>query len=208
MSTKILILDDDINLCRVWTRWLEAERYLVLTANGGEEALALIQKEDPALLLIDVLLPKTDGITFAKLIRETVSPTIPVILMSAVYRGMDVKAQAQFIIDDFIAKPFEKEELISKIKKILPEPEAAPEVGDILEDTFVLGNDFALTDSYQQLEKEPDEPVTEFSIELPPELGADAGGHSGAANAGKKKKSRSDSSIEEELDNLFKINLE
>lgn len=121
MKNKLVIVDDDIKLAQVWGKWLEKAGYEVHIINDSEEVLPYLETEVPDLLIVDVLMPKTDGIKLAGDIRRDVRlEDVPIILMSAIYKSSDIKAQAGRLANDFLDKPFRKEALLSKVKEFLP----------------------------------------------------------------------------------------
>lgn len=127
MSSKIFIIDDDLQSSKVWARWLEETGFHVTVINDTGSAQDVIETEKPDLILMDVLMPQQDGMTLARKIRSSpITGHIPIIMMSAVYKDRTSKVQLQMISDDFLDKPFEKELLMLKIKKFLTIPENVP----------------------------------------------------------------------------------
>ena len=81
MATKILVVDDDVNICEVIRVYLENEGYAVVSANDGEDGVERFKYYDPDLVLLDIMLPKKDGWTVLREIRESSSK--PVIMITA-----------------------------------------------------------------------------------------------------------------------------
>jgi DNA-binding response OmpR family regulator len=120
MSAKkvlILVVDDDIRMLRMMKRMLELESFQVLTANGGDEALKIFEKEVPALVLLDIMMPDMDGYTVCRRIREF--SQVPIIMVTAKgedkekVEGLDIGA------DDYVTKPFSASELAARVRAVL-----------------------------------------------------------------------------------------
>lgn len=114
-------------MSRVWAQWLTEIGFGVIVGNDSETALELIINEKPSLLMLDVLMPKKDGMRLASEIRATPSiATVSIIMMSGIYKDPTSRMQMKQVADDFIEKPFEKQQLLEKIAKFLPLPASAP----------------------------------------------------------------------------------
>jgi pilus assembly protein CpaE len=121
MSAKILIVDDDANVQRLLTYTLKQEGYETVVAADGAEGIRLWQAEDPALILLDVSLPKLDGYQVAARIREEEAEAghVPIIMLTA-ERDVEQKVRAlRAGADDFLLKPFHPAELIARMKSLL-----------------------------------------------------------------------------------------
>ena len=81
MMDKILVADDDLNICELLRLYLEKEGFEVVMAHDGEEAVAKFESEKPSLILLDIMMPKLDGFSTCKEIKKYKS--IPVIMLSA-----------------------------------------------------------------------------------------------------------------------------
>lgn len=119
MSHKalVMVVDDDPGLVRLINLNLELEGYSVITANNGKAALQMIKDEQPALVLLDIMLPNMDGFQVCERIREF--SDVPIIMITAkggvedVVRGLDIGA------DDYVIKPFSINELVARVKAVL-----------------------------------------------------------------------------------------
>ena len=113
----ILVVDDDIRMLRMMKRMLELEGFLVITASGGEAALKLFDKETPALVLLDIMMPDMDGYTVCRRIREF--SEVPIIMVTA--RGDDKEKVEGLDIgaDDYVTKPFSASELAARVRAVL-----------------------------------------------------------------------------------------
>jgi DNA-binding response OmpR family regulator len=119
-KATILIVDDDPSNVDMLSQELDDEGYTVLSAFDGEEALIKVQDHQPELILLDVMMPKVDGFTVCRILKgSSRTMFIPVIMLTALrghkerIRGIDAGA------DDFISKPFDRDELLAKIRSLL-----------------------------------------------------------------------------------------
>ena len=117
MDTKLLIVDDDPNICDMLKLYFENEGYKIKTANDGIEGLATFKMYNPDLVLLDIMMPKKDGWQVCREIRE-ISPK-PVIMITAKGEVFDKVLGLELGADDFIVKPFDMKELSARIKAVL-----------------------------------------------------------------------------------------
>lgn len=117
MSTKILVVDDDINICDLLKIYLENEGYEVKTANDGTEGISAFKIYEPELVLLDIMLPKKDGWQVCREIREMSSR--PVIMITAKGEVFDKVLGLELGADDFIVKPFDMKEVSARVKAVL-----------------------------------------------------------------------------------------
>ncbi len=117
MDTKLLIVDDDPNICDMLKLYFENEGYKIKTANDGIEGLATFKIYNPDLVLLDIMMPKKDGWQVCREIRE-ISPK-PVIMITAKGEVFDKVLGLELGADDFIVKPFDMKELSARIKAVL-----------------------------------------------------------------------------------------
>jgi two-component system, OmpR family, response regulator MtrA len=124
----ILLVDDDDRLREIVGMALEGEGYRVRTAQSAEEASSLLEAEDPDLLILDVMLPGSDGFELCRKIR-TQSP-LPILMLTAKTDTVDVVVGLESGADDYVTKPFVTKELVARIRALLrrarfPEKDAA-----------------------------------------------------------------------------------
>lgn len=122
--TRILIIEDDVNILANTAELLQLEGYLATTASNGKLGLEKIKCETPDLILCDILMPEMDG--FAVLTHVAQDPElkrIPFIFFSAKSEKLDVKAGIDAGADDYLTKPFELEDLLITIEKYLKKQE-------------------------------------------------------------------------------------
>jgi len=119
-NRRILVVDDVATNLRLVQGHLRSEGYQVLLASSGEEALRMIEAEQPDLILLDVVMPRIDGFETCRRIREDPATRhIPVILVTAL-TDLDHKAQGQQAgADDFVTKPFDRNELLIRVRSML-----------------------------------------------------------------------------------------
>ena len=117
METKLLIVDDDPNICDMLKLYFENEGYKIRTANDGVEGVQAFKMYDPDLVLLDIMMPKKDGWQVCREIRE-MSPK-PVIMITAKGEVFDKVLGLELGADDFIVKPFDMKELSARIKAVL-----------------------------------------------------------------------------------------
>lgn len=114
---KILVVDDDVNICELLRLYIERDDYQVVIANDGEQAVELFNREQPDLVLLDIMLPKMDGWQVCKEIRKTSNR--PIIMLTAKGELFDKILGLELGADDYIIKPFEAKEVISRIHAVL-----------------------------------------------------------------------------------------
>jgi DNA-binding response OmpR family regulator len=116
-KSLILIADDETQVLTIVRRTLELEGYRVVTAGNGEGALSLFEQESPDLAILDIVMPGMDGFALSKRIREF-SQT-PIIMLSSKSEEEDKLKGFELGIDDYVAKPFSRKELIARVKAVL-----------------------------------------------------------------------------------------
>ena len=117
MDTKLLIVDDDRNICDILKMYFENEGYKVKTANDGAEGVSCFKMFEPDLVLLDIMMPKKDGWQVCREIRE-ISPK-PVIMITAKGEVFDKVLGLELGADDFVVKPFDLKELSARAKAVL-----------------------------------------------------------------------------------------
>ncbi len=116
-NQRILVVDDDKNICEIIRLYLEKEGFLVSIANDGEEALKMFRETTPSVVVLDVMMPKMDGFQVCREIRRVSS--IPVIMLTAKGETFDKVLGLELGADDYMVKPFENKELVARIKAVL-----------------------------------------------------------------------------------------
>ena len=119
-NEKILVVDDDVNICELLRLYLEKEGYTVSIVNDGESAVKSFGEIQPDLMLLDIMLPGEDGVSILKKLRANPKTrNLPVILLTAKDSEYDKVIGLDSGADDYVAKPFGIMELISRIKAVL-----------------------------------------------------------------------------------------
>ena len=133
----ILVVDDDKNTRRLMQAVLQADGYGVSLAENGETALALLEREQIDLVVLDIMMPKMDGYEFTKTLREANS-SLPILMVSAKQLPADRKQGFLAGTDDYMTKPVDEEEMLLRIKALLRRSRIADErrltVGDVVLD--------------------------------------------------------------------------
>jgi len=120
VKEKILIIDDEKDIVKMLDYNLQKEGYRTLYAYDGEDGLRLAQRENPDLIILDLMLPGKDGLEICKIIkRDDIMSYIPIIMLTAKSQEIDKIIGLEFGADDYVTKPFSPRELIARIKAVL-----------------------------------------------------------------------------------------
>ena len=114
---KILVVDDDSNICELLRLYLEKEKFTVVTAADGRQALEAFDSEKPDLMLLDVMMPHLDGWQVCREIRKR--SQCPIIMVTAKGELFDRVLGLELGADDYVVKPFEAKEVIARIRAVL-----------------------------------------------------------------------------------------
>ena len=116
---KILLVDDDPEIIEALRFTLEAKGYEVLIARDGNQGLAMAEREDPDLMILDMMMPKRSGFLVLEKIRRTRPVPLRVIMITA-NEGSRHKAYAEMLgVDDYIRKPFGMDRLVESVARLL-----------------------------------------------------------------------------------------
>lgn len=116
-NEKIMIVDDDLNICELLRIYLEKEGFFPVIANDGLQALEMFTKENPNLILLDIMLPGLDGWQVCRKIRTT--SACPIIMTTAKGETFDKVLGLELGADDYVVKPFDTKEVVARIKAVL-----------------------------------------------------------------------------------------
>jgi DNA-binding response OmpR family regulator len=117
---KILVVDDEVDLVKTIQFSLETEGYKVFVSYNGEDALNQARKENPDLILLDIMLPKLDGYKVCRLLKfDEKYKHIPILMLTAKTQEKDKILGMETGADEYITKPFDIDELIEKVKTYL-----------------------------------------------------------------------------------------
>ena len=114
---KILVADDDQNICELIRLYLEKENFTVVLAHDGEEAVAKFMSESPDLVLLDIMMPELDGWQVCRQIRA--KSECPIIMLTAKSETFDKVLGLELGADDYVVKPFDTKEIVARIKAVL-----------------------------------------------------------------------------------------
>jgi len=115
--TKILVCDDDKNICELLRMYLEKEGFEVTLAYNGVQALELFEKTPPSLILLDIMMPSLDGWQVCREVRKT--SACPIIMLTAKGETFDKVLGLELGADDYVVKPFDAKEVIARVKAVL-----------------------------------------------------------------------------------------
>ena len=123
MNKRVLVVDDDQSIQRVLVQTLQLEGYEVATASDGVEALETLEGQLPDVVILDVMMPKLDGLDVLKRMRsDERTQTVPVILLTARSSQEDIWEGWQSGVDYYMTKPFDVEELLRFLSHVLNPP--------------------------------------------------------------------------------------
>ena len=122
---KILVVDDEKNICDLLRMYLEKEGYAVVMAHNGVDAVKTFASENPDLILLDIMLPQLDGWQVCREIRKTSDK--PIIMLTAKDEVFDKVLGLELGADDYVTKPFDTKEIIARIKAVLRRTSAVKE---------------------------------------------------------------------------------
>lgn len=114
---KILIVDDDKNICDLLRMYLEKEGYTVIMEHNGVDAVNTFNTENPDLVLLDIMLPQLDGWQVCREIRKL--GETPIIMLTAKDETFDKVLGLELGADDYVTKPFDTKEIVARIKAVL-----------------------------------------------------------------------------------------
>jgi two-component system alkaline phosphatase synthesis response regulator PhoP len=126
----ILVVDDEPRIAEIARDYLERAGYRVTTSGTGAEALASARTQRPDLIVLDLGLPKMDGLDVTRQLRKQSS--VPIIMLTARVDESDKLIGLELGADDYITKPFSPKELVARVRAVFRRIDAAPERGDII----------------------------------------------------------------------------
>ena len=130
-NEKILVVDDDTNICELLRLYLEKEGYVVKIVNDGVSAINAFKQENPDLTLLDIMIPKLDGWQVCREIRKFSDK--PIIMLTAKGETFDKVLGLELGADDYVTKPFDTKEVVARIKAVLRRPAPASDTSDVKE---------------------------------------------------------------------------
>ena len=130
-NEKILVVDDDTNICELLRLYLEKEGYVVKIVNDGVSAINAFKQENPDLTLLDIMRPKLDGWQVCREIRKFSDK--PIIMLTAKGETFDKVLGLELGADDYVTKPFDTKEVVARIKAVLRRTAPASDTSDVKE---------------------------------------------------------------------------
>ena len=117
---KVLVVDDEVNITQILEFSIGAEGYEVITAANGEEAIDKARREQPDLIILDIMMPKIDGYEACRILKANpLTKSIPVVLLTAKGRDIDKRLGYEVGATDYIVKPFSPNKLVDRIHQLL-----------------------------------------------------------------------------------------
>ena len=135
---KILIVDDDVNICELLRLYLEKEGYETAIAHDGETAVEAFENGGFDLVLLDVMMPRVDGWEACRRIRA--KGNVPIIMLTAKGETFDKVLGLELGADDYIVKPFDTKEVVARIKAVLRRTGRQTEQRPVTDGTLVYDN--------------------------------------------------------------------
>jgi len=158
-KSKILVIDDDVNICELVRLYLEKEGWEVHTVYNGEKAVKVFSDIAPDIVILDIMLPGMDGWQVCREIRKI--SNIPIIMLSAKGETFDKVLGLELGADDYIVKPFEPKELVARTKAVLRRYEHKDVTHEIVYPNLVINkSDYTL----KVMGKEIDVPPKELEL--------------------------------------------
>lgn len=166
MSKTILVVDDEKPIADILQFNLIKEGYRVICAYDGDEALEKVEEEQPDLMLLDIMLPKRDGMEVCREIRKKYD--FPIIMLTAKGSEIDKVLGLEMGADDYVTKPFSTRELIARVKANMRRLNVSAQVEEAVEQTndIVVGLLTIQPDAYLVLKREESIELTHREFEL------------------------------------------
>lgn len=115
---KVLVVEDDRDIAKLLRYNLEKEGYQTLVANDGEAGVELFRREKPRLVVLDLMLPRVDGLEVCRLMRSE-DKRVPILMLTAKNTEVDKVVGLEMGADDYVTKPFSMKEVLVRIKKLI-----------------------------------------------------------------------------------------
>ncbi len=116
-NKKVLIVDDDTNICELLRLYLEKDGFDTVIANDGEAAIVKFNLEEPDMVLLDIMLPKLDGWQVCRTIRK--NSNVPIIMLTAKGETFDKILGLDLGADDYVTKPFDSKEVVARVRAVM-----------------------------------------------------------------------------------------
>ncbi|GLC90080.1 response regulator YycF [Lysinibacillus piscis] len=175
MNKTILVVDDEKPIADILQFNLIKEGYKVICAYDGDEALQKIEEEQPDLMLLDIMLPKRDGMEVCREVRKKYD--FPIIMLTAKGSEIDKVLGLEMGADDYVTKPFSTRELIARVKANMRRLQVTPAVEVVEEESneIIVGSLIIQPDAYLVLKRDEAIELTHREFELLHYLGKHIG---------------------------------
>ncbi len=130
MNRKILVVDDELEIVKLVSAYLQKAGFTVVTASDGQEALAVFRHEHPNLVILDLNLPGMDGLDVCRAMRR--ASDVPIIMLTARIEETDRLIGLELGADDYVLKPFSPREIVARTRAVLRRTESQPIRAEIL----------------------------------------------------------------------------
>ena len=148
-TSTVLVVDDDPNIVNIIRTDLEQTGYRVVSAGDGEAACALVTSVHPDLVIMDIMMPGTNGLMATMKIRE--DNNVPILMLSAKAEGSDRVLGLEVGADDYLVKPFYKQELLARVKALLRRYDKLGSIRESVSDDMIRVGDIVLDRLKKQL---------------------------------------------------------
>ena len=148
-SYKVLVVDDDPNIVNIIQTDLEQAGLQVVSASDGEAACSLAASLHPDLVIMDIMMPRTNGLMATMRIRE--DNNVPILMLSAKAEGSDRVLGLEAGADDYLVKPFYKQELLARVKALLRRYDKLGSIRESVSDDMIRVGDIVLDTAKKQL---------------------------------------------------------
>jgi len=139
LMQKVLVVDDEAKLVRLLDAYLQEAGFKVVTAYDGNQALLQFEREDPDLIVLDLMMPQIDGLEVARRIRQKSS--VPIIMLTARVEETDRVVGLELGADDYVPKPFSPRELVARVRAVLRRGSHTPTVSKLAFDRLQIDVD-------------------------------------------------------------------
>ena len=120
-AVTILVVDDSPSVRQLVQLTFEMEGYRVITADDGVAGLERARADRPSLVVLDVMMPRMDGFDVARALKsDPATAAMPIVMLTAKAQAADVSAGGASGVDDYVTKPFDPEELLARVERLLP----------------------------------------------------------------------------------------
>nr|WP_133580582.1 response regulator transcription factor [Aureibacillus halotolerans] len=162
---KILVVDDEPSIVTLLKYNLEQAGFEVITADDGEKALQMIAQEATALVVLDLMLPKMDGVEVCKQLRQQKNQ-LPILMLTAKDDEFDKVLGLELGADDYMTKPFSPREVVARVKAILRRTQAAQTEESKEQESYVFGELEVYPDQYEAYYRKEELELTPKEFEL------------------------------------------